>query len=229
MPDPVKVTAVPARQVRRSSPPPAAGGEDCPRNRWSRSLARLCALAVCVLLGAATVSVSMAGTACACSCVGYTTEQAAEKSAAVFFARATDKVSAGSDDIYEFAVVGVFKGEVGVLTTVGTVSDSAACGVSYEVGREYLLSVSEGQGAGRAWDSGLCHGPSTPSAAQVREAVERIYGPPQPPDMSAPVSEISWWTRATAAVPLPVMVLAAALALGALWWAAAILRRRRTA
>lgn len=218
---------MPAGQVGRSSPPPAAEGEDCPRNRRCRSWARLCAVAVCVLLGAATVSVSRAGTACACSCVGYTTEQAAEKSAAVFLARATDTVSAGSEDIYEFAVVGVFKGEVGPVTTVGTVSDSASCGVSYEVGREYVLFVSEGQGAGRAWDSGLCHGPSTPSAIPVRQAVERIYGPPQPPATPAPVSEISWWTRASAVVPWPLIVGAVALAVGALWWATANLRRRR--
>jgi hypothetical protein len=194
----------------------------------SGSLARLCALAVCVLLGAGAVSVSMAGPACACSCVGYTTEAAAENAAVVFLARATDKVSAGSDDIYEFAVVEVFKGEVGALTTVGTASDGASCGVNYEVGREYLLFVSESEKVGRAWDSGLCHGPNARSITEMRETLHGVYGPPRQPDASAPVSEINWWTRATAGVPSALIVLAAGLALGGLWWWVAILHRRRT-
>lgn len=203
-------------------------GANWPRTRRSGSLARLCAFAVCVLLGAAAVSVSMAGPACACSCVGYTTEAAAAKADAVFLARATDKVPAGSDDIYEFAVVEVFKGEIGGLTTVGTASDGASCGVNYEVGREYLLFVSESEKVGRAWDSGLCHGPNAQSTTEMRKTLHSVYGPPRPPDTSAPVTEISWWTRATAGVPSALIILAPVLILGGLWWCAAILRRRRT-
>lgn len=193
------------------------------------AVARLSALAVCVLLGAAMLSVSTAGSARACSCVGYTTAEAAKKADAVFLARATDKVPAGSDDIYEFAVVEVYKGEIGALTTVGTASNGASCGVSYEVGREYLLFVSESDKVGRAWESGLCEGPNAQSTTEMRETLHRTYGPPRPPDASTPVTEISWWTRATAGVPSGLIVLTAGLTLGGLWWCAAIVRRRRTA
>lgn len=77
---------------------------------FRRFLPRVVGLAMCGLLIATGVSVGAAGTACACSCVGYTTEEAATQADGVFVARATDKVSAGPDDIYEFAVLEVSKG-----------------------------------------------------------------------------------------------------------------------
>lgn len=154
------------------------------------------------------------------------TEEAVENASAVFLARATDKVSAGSEDIYEFAVVEVYEGKIGALTTVSTASDGASCGVCYEVGGEYLLFVSDAQKAGRAWDSGLCHGPNASSITEMREMLHRAYGPPRPPDASAPIAEISWWTRVTADVPSALIALAVALALGGLWWCAVIVRRR---
>jgi hypothetical protein len=196
--------------------------------RFIRFFPRVVGLAVCGLLVATGVSVGTAGTACACSCVGYTTEEAASQADGVFVARVTDKVSAGSDDIYEFALLEIFKGDVGAITTVETSSQGPSCGVSYDVGGEYFLFVSEGGGVGHAWESSLCHGPSTISRVDVRGELERIYGPPHPPNSAAPVSEITWWTRATAAVPLPLMVLASVILLGAIWWAVVILRRRRT-
>ena len=176
------------------------------------------------------ISVWAAGTACACSCVGYTTEEAATQADGVFVARATDKVSAGTDDIYEFAVLGVFKGDVGTSTTVKTPSQGPSCGVSYDVGDEYLLFVSDGGGVGHAWKSSLCHGPSTLAGLglDVRPALERIYGPPHPPNSAGPVSEITWWTRATAVVPLPLMVLASIFLIAAAWRTVVIVRRRRT-
>lgn len=44
---------------------------------------------------------------------------------------------------------------------------------------------------------------------------------------SAPTTDITWWTRATAAVPVPLMGLASVVVLGALWWTVTIVRRRR--
>lgn len=167
-----------------------------------------------------------AGTACACSCVGSTTEEATSQADGVFVARATDKVSAGSDDIYEFAVLEVFKGDVGAITTVETSSQGPSCGVSYEVGDEYLLFVSGGGGVGHAWETDLCHGPSTPSMVDERGELERIYGPPHPPNSAGPVSEITWWTRAT--VPLPLMAFASVVLIAGLWRTVVVVRRRRT-
>lgn len=144
---------------------------------------------------------------------------------AVFTARATDKVSGGADDFYEFAVSEVFKGEVGNVTTVGTASQGASCGASYQVGREYLLFVSNG-GVGVAWESNLCLGPTEQSDTWA--ALESVYGAAQPPNASAPDSRISRWSRTTAVVPVPLLALASVVTVGAVWWAAvAILRRRR--
>ena len=204
-----------------------------------RIFPRVVGLAVCGLLVAMAMSVGAAGTACACSCVGYTTQEAASRASGVFVGRASDKVSAGLGEIYEFSVLEVFKGEVGAITTVGTSSsEGASCGVSYQVGREYLLFVSDGQGTGRAWESGLCHGPSTLPMVDVRAELERVYGPPHPPTSSVPAplpdaadeatNNISWWTTVTAAVPLPLIALAGVFLLGALWWTVSIVRRRRT-
>jgi hypothetical protein len=204
--------------------------------RSLRFILRVVGLGVCGLLVAASISVGAAGTACACSCRGYTTEEAASQASGVFVARVTDKVSAGLGDIYEVAVLEVFKGEVGAITTVGTSSsEGASCGVSYQVGGEYLLFVSDGRESGRAWESGLCHGPSSLSSVDVRPELERIYGPPQPPNSSVSTPSLSagedaqssWWTRATAAVPLPLMALAGAIFLAGIWWTTVTLRRRR--
>jgi hypothetical protein len=137
-------------------------------------------------------------------------------------------VSAGSDDIYEFAVLEVFKGDVGAITTVETSSQGPSCGVSYDVGDEYLLFVSDGGGVGHAWESDACQGPSTPSAVDVRPVLERIYGPPDPPNSAGPVSEITWWTRATAVVPLPLMALASVVLIAVVWRTVVVVRRRRT-
>ncbi len=193
-----------------------------------RLFPRVVGLAVCGLVVAAAASMGAAGTACACSCVGYTTEEAASRADGVFVARVTDKVSAGSHDIYEFEVLEVFKGNVGTVTTVETPSQGPSCGISYAAGVEYLLFASEGGGAGHSWKSSLCHGPSTPSAVDVRSALERKYGPPHPPRSAGPASEISWWTRTTAVVPLPLMAIAGVVLTMVLWRAWISMRGRKS-
>lgn len=100
---------------------------------------------------------------------------------------------------------------------------SDSCGVAYEVGQQYLLFVTDGQGIGRAFETGLCHGPSaTPGRSDVRGSLEQLLGPPHRPGTSAPAIEITCWTRATAAVPVPSMVLIGVVAVGVLWWTTAI-------
>ncbi len=194
------------------------------RSLWSRG--RLIAVTLCGMFIAMTVSVATAGTACACSCLGFTVEEAASRAEAVFTARATDKVSVGMDDIYEFEVSEVYKGEVGDVTTVGTASEGAACGVSYVVGGEYLLFVSTPDGIDAAWGSNLCLVPT--GQADTRAVLERIYGPPQLPTGWAPDVGISGRTEAKDAVPVALIAVGSVIAVGAVWWATvAILRKRR--
>ncbi|ETD32274.1 hypothetical protein [Williamsia sp. D3] len=195
--------------------------------RFVSSIPRLVVLAVCGFLVAMVVSVGAAGPACACSCVDFTVDQAVARSAGVFVGRATDKVSAGSEAIYQFAVTEVFKGDIGPVTTVGAVSESSSCGVTFEVGQDYLLFVTDGQGIGRAFETGLCHKPSPNWVSDIRGQLEQVLGPPHPPEISAPTKEITWWTRATAAVPVPLMALASVVVLATLWWTVTIVRRRR--
>ncbi|WP_143695015.1 hypothetical protein [Williamsia sp. 1135] len=195
------------------------------RSMWSR--ARLIAVALCGLFVAMTVSVAMAGTACACSCVGFTAEEAASRADAVFTARAKDKVTAGMNDIYEFEVSEVFKGEVGNVTTVGTPSQGPSCGVSYEVGGEYLLFVSTPDDVDAAWGSNLCLGPT--GQADTRAVLEREYGPPQPPAGWAPDVGITGSTESKDAIPVALVAVGSVVAVGAVWWAAVTIRRRRRA
>lgn len=201
------------------------------------SIPRLIAIALCGALVSLAVSAGAAGPACACSCRGSTTEEAALDADGVFLARATGKASSGSDDIYEFAVAEVFKGEVDSVTTVGTPHDGPSCGVSFELGRDYLLFVDAGlsEGVGRGWESNLCMGPATLSMSDVRGVLERDFGPPRPPNPATPTQLLdaadevpvksSWWTRVTATVTLPLLVVAGGLVLAAVGWL--VVNRRR--
>lgn len=208
--------------------------------RLRPSIPRLIAVALCGALVSLAVSAGAAGPACACSCRGFTTEEAASNADGVFLARATGKASSGSDDIYEFAVAEVFKGEVDAVTVVGTAHDGPSCGVKFELGRDYLLFVDAGlsEGVGRGWESNLCTGPATLSPSDVRGVLERDFGPPRPPNPAPPtqmldatdgvLAKSSWWTRVTATVPLPLLVVTGGLVLAAVGWIVVHRRRRGT-
>lgn len=184
--------------------------------------------AVTVLL-ATGLGVAAPGTACACSCASFATpEEAVSHASGVFVARATDVASGGFTDTYQFAVSEVFKGDVGPTTTVGTLSDGNGCGTGFEVGREYLLFVSRPYDVSAAWEAYSC-GPYTGTSFDVRAATERVYGAARAPSADGPVHRITPWTRMTAAVPLPLLAVGAAAAVGLSWWVVSAIRRRRRA
>lgn len=167
------------------------------------------------------------GTASACSCVSSETpEEAVSHASAVFVARATDKVSDGFTDTYEFEVSQVFEGDVGSTTTVGTLSNGNGCGTSYQVGDEYLLFVSKPYDVDAAWEGHAC-GPYTGAPFDIRSVTEKVYGPPHPPRETAPTAAIGSQTRITAAIPTPVLVVAGLALVGLLGWGALVFRRRR--
>lgn len=179
-------------------------------------------LGVAALVVAGSAAVAMPGTACACSCaVSETPEAAVSHASGVFVGRATDKVSTGFTDIYEFEVSEVFKGDVGATTTVGTLSNGNGCGTRYEVGQEYLLFVSRPYDVDAAWEGNVC-GPSSGGDVDVRAVTEQVYGPPREPSGSS--AGISAWTRLTAGRGVP-LVVGGVVALLAVWWGGTAIRR----
>ncbi|TQC41675.1 hypothetical protein EEB14_53340 [Rhodococcus sp. WS4] len=181
---------------------------------------------VCGLLIAGSVVVASPGTASACSCVSSASpEEAVSHASGVFVARAADKVSDGFTDIYEFEVSGVFTGEVGSTTTVGTLANGNGCGTGYQVGEEYLLFVSKPYAVDAAWEGYAC-GPNTGIPFDIRSVTEKVYGPPHPPRDSAPDVEISWQARLTAGIPTPVLVVGGVVLLGLIGWATSVFRLR---
>ncbi|GAA1456932.1 hypothetical protein GCM10009619_08070 [Williamsia maris] len=175
---------------------------------------------------AGPVAVLTAGPASACSCatIGTPTE-AVSRASGVFVARATDKLSDGTSDIYEFSVSTVYKGDVGTRTTVRTSSQGASCGAEYRVGDEYLLFVGRTRGIHPTWEASLCS-PGAGGAFDVRAVTEQVYGPGHPPD--GPSREIGRWTRMTAGIPDFVLLFVGVIVLGVGWAGVVHLRRRRS-
>ncbi|MFZ2175064.1 MAG: hypothetical protein WAW17_13745 [Rhodococcus sp. (in: high G+C Gram-positive bacteria)] len=166
------------------------------------------------------------GTACACSCASSETpEEAVSYASGVFVARATDKVSDGFTDTYEFEVSQVFKGDVGSTTTVGTLANGNGCGTSYQVGDEYLLFVSRPYQVDAVWEGYAC-GPYTGAPFDIRSVTEKVYGPPHPPREAAPKAESGWQTRTTAGIPTPVLAVAGVVLVGLIGWSILVFRRR---
>lgn len=190
--------------------------------------AGLVLITLATMLLSGTVAVLTAGPASACSCatIGTPTE-AVSRASGVFVARATDKLSDGTSDIYEFSVSTVYKGDVGTRTTVRTPADGASCGAEYRVGDEYLLFVGRTRGIHSTWEASLCS-PGAGGAFDVRAVTEQVYGPGHPPDESAPRREITRWTRMTAGIPDFVLLFGGVVVLGAVWAGVVHLRRRRS-
>jgi hypothetical protein len=199
---------------------------DTGASRRVRRFSRAVVVGVSGLMVAGSVAAAVPGTACACSCAGSATpEEAVSVASGIFVARATEKVSDGYTDIYEFEVSEVFKGDVGSTTTVGTLADGNGCGTSYEVGNEYLLFVSRPYDVDAAWEGYSC-GPYTGSPFDVRSVTEQVHGAPHPPAESAPVATIFTATQGTAVRVTPILGVAAVVLVGATAWAGVILRRR---
>lgn len=101
-------------------------------------------MAIAFVVAAATLAAA-SGTACACSCVGLTDEEALRQSQAVFVGtlrevrRPTVMLSSDAQSRFLFEVEAVYKGDVHTVQSIVTPSDGGACGLELDVGRRALV------------------------------------------------------------------------------------------
>jgi hypothetical protein len=108
----------------------------------------------------------------ACSCMATTPRDAAQAASTVFEGRVlrVDKgdpnaqVNAGHHTV-DLQVVRYFKGEGGESITLQTASNSAACGIEFEIGGSYLVYANTNEGSG-LW-AGLCSGTRPMAGAEA--------------------------------------------------------------
>ena len=102
--------------------------------------------------------------AAACSCMGITTKRAAEQADAVFLGTITTVDEQGSDRVLlRFDVSRVYKGTVYADQVITTPTDSAACGLTPEIGTSWVIFASgsidgEGKTAKLRLHTTLCDG-----------------------------------------------------------------------
>ena len=120
------------------------------------------------LVAAATLTAA-AGSACACSCVGVTDDEALRNSAAVFVGtlreirRPTVMLSSMDPSRFVFAVETVYKGEVFSTQSIVSASDGASCGLELRAGDRAVVFATSGEYSPDAGEfgAGLCGGTRT--------------------------------------------------------------------
>lgn len=124
-------------------------------------------LARTALVGALTVAVTPAlgvTWASACSCVGATDAESADRADAIFTGTltgtATPKRSGSSTDpvTYTFAVSRVYKGEVATSQPVGSVISGASCGLELDGTGPFLVFASATEDGNPPLTANLCGG-----------------------------------------------------------------------
>jgi hypothetical protein len=107
------------------------------------------------------------GCAYACSCLGITTRHAVEQSDAVFLGTVTEitesRVGGERAAVLRFEVSRVYKGTVYADQVIVTPADSAACGLTPEVGSSWVIFANgtihgDGKSAKLRLTTTLCHG-----------------------------------------------------------------------
>jgi hypothetical protein len=103
----------------------------------------------------------------ACSCLGITTKKAADQAEAVFLGTVTEvsesKVGGERAAVLRFDVSRVYKGTVYADQVIVTPADSAACGLTPEVGSSWVIFANgavhgDGKAAKVRLTTTLCHG-----------------------------------------------------------------------
>ena len=103
----------------------------------------------------------------ACSCVGITTRKAADQADAVFLGTVTQvtesRVGGERAAVLRFDVSRVYKGNVYADQVIVTPADSAACGLTPEVGSSWVIFANgtihgDGKAAKLRLTTTLCHG-----------------------------------------------------------------------
>ncbi|HVE62660.1 MAG TPA: hypothetical protein VNB94_02495 [Mycobacteriales bacterium] len=163
--------------------------------RWGRMAAR--ALAAAVLVGGAVPL--MAGTAWACSCIGYSSEEEqyrdrARASAVIYTALVTEEQRPAQPNNfpvrYTMQVEDTLKGEATGNREVTTSDNEASCGLDLEPGRRALVLEFDGSRT-----INLCDGTTQervdPRADIVRDELSRPQPPPPAPRPSAPPNPVA--------------------------------------
>lgn len=93
--------------------------------------------------------------ACSCAPPSQTTNDDFQKATAVFVGRVLDvqRKENAENITVKFAVQKYWKGKISNTVKVMTASNSAACGVNFEVGKDYLVYANENNGK---LSTGLC-------------------------------------------------------------------------
>ncbi|HYI58078.1 MAG TPA: hypothetical protein VEX66_07920 [Microlunatus sp.] len=142
---------------------------------------------VLALVAAALVALtSVVSPTCAyaCSCLGITTKRAVEQSDAVFLGTVTEvtetKVGGERAAVLRFDVSRVYKGTVYADQVIVTPADSAACGLTPEMGSSWVIFANgtihgDGKAAKLRLTTTLCHGNLSTSAPP------QTLGRPVPP------------------------------------------------
>jgi hypothetical protein len=159
-----------------------------------------------VLLGAAVLlGGPAAGPAHACSCVGWTEEQAFASADAVFRGQVTGYQSPVTEGgfssldpaIWTFAVSEVYKGDVAPSQQILSPFSGASCGLEIPKQGEFFVFASrrgiDGQVSGDQYHANLCGGTRStsagPLAVQALQPEEEVTTVPPPPTTAAPQVE----------------------------------------
>ncbi|ATI36279.1 hypothetical protein CPI83_29175 (plasmid) [Rhodococcus sp. H-CA8f] len=163
--------------------------------RWLLSM-----LIVAGLAGALPLATS--APAYACSCVyapdGPEIVEQVSQTASVFTGTVTDKREREPMWIYEFDVREVFSGDVGPTATVSAYELSASCGLSFEVGTEYIVFTSKRENPAASWSVNSCSATTQSTNDRTRAAAVTVYGTPRTIDPQSSVGsgdgeKSLWW------------------------------------
>ncbi|WP_347872541.1 hypothetical protein [Rhodococcus sp. (in: high G+C Gram-positive bacteria)] len=141
-------------------------------------------LSMLIVIGlAGALPLASAAPAHACSCVyapdGPEIDELVSQAASVFTGTATAKRESDPVWIYEFDVREVFAGDVGSTATVSAFELSASCGLSFEVGTEYIVFTSRRENPAASWSVNSCSATTQSSNERTRAAAVAVYGMPR--------------------------------------------------
>ncbi len=125
----------------------------------------------------------------ACSCMRPELSQQLKSSSIVFVGTAKDKKVGAREVTYGFAVSRMFKGEPVDQISVTTALHSASCGSNFEIGKSYVVYVSDQKDVHR---TGLCSGNTYATdelIAKIEAEMANAGGPPVTDPVDPPVTQ----------------------------------------
>ncbi len=125
----------------------------------------------------------------ACSCMRPELSQQLKSSTVVFVGTAKDKKVDAREVTYGFAVTRMFKGEPVDEISVKTALHSASCGSNFEIGKSYVVYVSDQKDVHR---TGLCAGNTLATdelIAKIEAEMANVGSPPVTDPVDPPVPQ----------------------------------------